>query len=92
MTQKTFSELTTDEKFEAVRGDVRIVAGHSSQNQNDIAVMSERLHELQSEIDRLKGEVASLSGHLAMLEQKSGSVVERVSAAGMGSARIEPKF
>lgn len=61
MAKKTFDDLTTDEKFKAVRDDIRAVANHSAQNQRDIALISQSLSELRTEIQKLRVMVAELS-------------------------------
>jgi polyhydroxyalkanoate synthesis regulator phasin len=58
---KGFSDLTTDEKFKAVRDDIRTVADHSNQNQRDIAATSQSLSELRREIQQLTEKVEALS-------------------------------
>lgn len=61
MAKKTFDDLTPDEKFKAVREDIRLLAEHTNQNQRDIAAISQSLSELRQEIGRLTAAVAALS-------------------------------
>jgi hypothetical protein len=60
MFQSTFDELTTDEKFRIVRDDIRLLVGHSNQNQQEIDFVSRSVAELRSEIDHLTQVVAEL--------------------------------
>lgn len=61
MAKKTFDDLTTDEKFKAVREDLVTLGNHSNQNQRDIASISQSIGELRREIQRLSTAVAELS-------------------------------
>ena len=53
MAKETFDQSTTDEKFKAIRDDIRTLGAHASQNQRDIAVISRSLAELRQEIQKL---------------------------------------
>jgi hypothetical protein len=60
MLQGSFDELTTDEKIRIVRDDIRLLAGHSNRNQQDIDFVFRSVAELRSEIDHLTQVVAEL--------------------------------
>ena len=55
MEKKGFSDLTVDEKFKAVRDDIRLLADHFTQHQRETSVIAQSVAELRLELRKLTG-------------------------------------